>query len=772
MTTDRIPFQVDATRIIPLLASQIYQSPLALLRENAQNAFDAVLMRRQLGDNFEPLIEIQIDTSRIIVSDNGIGMTEDEVRNNYWKAGSSGKNTSVAAAAGVVGTFGIGAMANFGIAKELTMETEAAAGSSRFRTSAASSNLSLRDDCVNFKRLSALGQPGTRVVASIGEEFEIDVEAAKHYIAEFVQLSDVPVVANGELVSRKDPLALVPIPAQAWTLEREQCHLGGNLTANVKLIVSQNADVWISLEHLLWNGSRLSGTLILRSGLASIRTFRSGFGLATIAVPSTYQFGGIANLLSLRPTAGREALTNDSMRFVQTAVVEVEKFVSEQLAKRPESDSSGHFMSWVVANGRFELCANLRMSVSPGDRMPLGEVRTRSMGRQMRYYGGSDQAMIRTFASDENQLLILARQRTRRQCEEAYLTKYCSVEHVLDEPVVESERDVQELTLSERALSFRLQHVLDTDYFIKANVLFGRISHGLPILVDHRDGELRIVLDSEGQTVQLVLQLYERELQAFGSMVKDFARSVVFPRISSYVPSSSRQGAEEFLRAIRKPREVFEYEESDLDSLAQLWKDYEEGKIVLAAAVRQSLTAVSAGIQVVDRSSAQDMGHVVPDVLRNERDIRSGVGDEDYLTLDACPSISRPEISSKAKMLTLSGDEAELRGYRCFLALTPKVRGEIGDFFLQAHKTSIVWGGQRVLYVFLAHSETYGIYYDLQTNEMLAAESGGGSVPTCTIMLQDNIYIPVPDALTESFVPKLGERKRFEVRQDILRVSE
>lgn len=52
MTTTLIPFQIETQRVIQLLAKQIYQSPLALLRENTQNAFDAVRQRLHLSTNF------------------------------------------------------------------------------------------------------------------------------------------------------------------------------------------------------------------------------------------------------------------------------------------------------------------------------------------------------------------------------------------------------------------------------------------------------------------------------------------------------------------------------------------------------------------------------------------------------------------------------------------------------------------------------------------------------------------------------------------------
>ena len=106
-TRDAIPFSVDISRMIELLASQMYPSPFALLRENVQNAFDAVMLRRHAGQTFDAKIEVTIEPHRIVVSDNGIGMSRQELRDHFWRAGSSSKNTDEARAAGVVGTFGI-----------------------------------------------------------------------------------------------------------------------------------------------------------------------------------------------------------------------------------------------------------------------------------------------------------------------------------------------------------------------------------------------------------------------------------------------------------------------------------------------------------------------------------------------------------------------------------------------------------------------------------------------------------------------------------------
>jgi molecular chaperone HtpG len=121
-----IVFQVETDKILNILTNEIYDSPLALLRENLQNAYDAIRMRWvPLG---EPLshgrIDLSISGTTLTITDNGIGMNEVVLTENFWKAGSSGKRSEEARRAGVVGTFGIGAMANFGVSSQVTVRAD------------------------------------------------------------------------------------------------------------------------------------------------------------------------------------------------------------------------------------------------------------------------------------------------------------------------------------------------------------------------------------------------------------------------------------------------------------------------------------------------------------------------------------------------------------------------------------------------------------------------------------------------------------------------
>ncbi|SCY68910.1 ATP-binding protein [Rhizobium sp. NFACC06-2] len=770
MTAKLIPFQIETQRVIQLLAKQIYQSPLALLRENTQNAFDAIRQRLHKGDDFQPRIEIKLFSNKIVISDNGLGMTPDDLRQHYWKAGSSSKNNDEARAAGVVGTFGIGAMANFGIADELTVETESALSGERTLCKAVKEKLSLTDDCIEMHTLDSKSEPGTTIEASISPGSEINIDQAKNYVSEFISLVEVPVYVNGQMISCKPVESYVPTIPETWRNAVSACRLGDRFSADVEMVLSNNADIWIKLTNLVWDGKPLAGRLVLRSGHPNLQTFRSGFGLATASVSSAYQFGGVADLLVLEPTAGREALTVDGMQLLQSMVHEIDGYISVELSKRDECDASTAFMNWVATRDRFDLCGLLRMTIQPGDRLTLNEISNLTKNKPMMLYEGTDQSIIKLHANEDSPLLLAARTNPRRKCEQGYLQRYAKIETVSNKPVITNLRSWKDLSAAESALAFRIESILESDYFLKANVFYADISHQLPILAEKGAESVRIVLNPEGQTLKMLFGLFEHDYSSFGSMAKDFVRTIIFPKVSDFVPSSTRQGAEAFLKAIRRPRELFEYADDDLGTLPKIWEDYQEGLISMEQAVQRSQSAVRGSVQFVDVGASRNVHEVVPDIIQNETALQHAEADI-AVNFEAAPAITRLENTSSAKLLVLGENEPPLRGYRNFLAITDRVREEMGDFFLQPHKTSVVWGGQKTLFIFLHHSGQFGLYYDLQTREVVDAPAGGGAFPSCTIVLKDRIYIPIPEPIAQSFVPTAGQRKRFEVRADILRTD-
>ena len=771
MNTRRIPLQVKSDRVIELFARDIYQSPLSLLRENVQNAFDAILMRRRDGDEFSPRIDVRLCAETVTVSDNGNGMTASELEKNYWYAGNSGKNTEDARNAGVVGTFGIGAMANFGIAERLEVETESSATGERSRSSVDKENLAINQECIDLVSLDSRGEPGTTVTASLAVDGRLDIDEARRYISDFVSLLDVPVYVNGTQESGRSAEEIVPLPPISWRGQDRET--AGRLAADVDLAVAQDGAVWVRLDSIMWSGREMQGSMILRSDRPGLRTYRNGFGLATVGATTAYQFGGVVDLMELCPTAGREALTSTSMQLLQSILAHVDEIVSQLLSCRPECDSSTAFMNWVVRHSRYDLCDHLRIGTDGDERLELGTVKA-DADREYRIYSGADRGLIEQLSSDESPLLLIARYDPRRRCQREYIQRYCAghVSEIRDEPQVTDTLPGSGYSGPEYGILFRIQSILEKDYLLTSEIRFGHITHRVPVFAEKADGKVVITVERNLGAIEVIIGLYENEYSAFGAMVGDFVRSVVFPRISQYVPTSQTHGTQAFLQMIRRRREAFEYEREDITEIPELafWDDVRNDRISIADAIKRTMAASRSDVQVLDSASAASMGDVLPDVAANQVVIdKDGQGGE--LALEALPAIIRSDVSCGAKLLTIPVGEPELAGYRCFLALGRKAREDKAEFFLQPHTTSIVWGGQRVLFIFAHRSEVYGLYYDLESRTLISSDPSGGRYPTCTIFLANQVYIPIPAEIQACFLPAEGERKRFLVRDDLLSVG-
>ena len=205
-TSERIAFDVETERILEILSSEIYDSPKAFLRENVQNAYDAILMRctAQGLPITDRRIQITVGDQQLSVSDDGIGMTEDVLRENFWKAGSSGKKSDLAQQSGVIGTFGIGAMANFGVCIALQVETRSIESSVTLVTGGKRAELRIAEDCIDLQRLEDGREPGTIIRADLDPGFAISEAEAVTYLKQYVRFLPVPVYVNDTLISQDE----------------------------------------------------------------------------------------------------------------------------------------------------------------------------------------------------------------------------------------------------------------------------------------------------------------------------------------------------------------------------------------------------------------------------------------------------------------------------------------------------------------------------------------------------------------------------------------
>ena len=99
----------------------------------------------------------------------------------------------------------------------------------------------------------------------------------------------------------------------------------------------------------------------------------------------------------------------------------------------------------------------------------------------VQYYSGRDETIIATYASEETPLIVLSRRAPRRDCELGYLNLH-GIKEVDVTPRVTNQIPIASLSFAHSALATRIARVLEEDYFLGAEIRFGSISGGLPLL--------------------------------------------------------------------------------------------------------------------------------------------------------------------------------------------------------------------------------------------------------------------------------------------------
>ncbi|MBR0289305.1 MAG: molecular chaperone HtpG [Selenomonadaceae bacterium] len=143
MSVEKMQFQAETKRLLDLVVNSIYTNKEIFLRELISNASDALdklriesLTNKELAEDFEPEIFVLPDenTKTITISDNGIGMTRDEVIANIGTIAKSGtkdfldklREASGSTAQELIGQFGVGFYSAFIVADKVELLTRKA----------------------------------------------------------------------------------------------------------------------------------------------------------------------------------------------------------------------------------------------------------------------------------------------------------------------------------------------------------------------------------------------------------------------------------------------------------------------------------------------------------------------------------------------------------------------------------------------------------------------------------------------------------------------
>jgi len=773
------PLIVHLHQILPLLAKEIYSTSLAFLRENVQNAFDAIRMQRYRErianiPSSQHVIEVIITGMEVTIKDTGIGMTAADMKKFYWSLGETGKATQEAKDAGVVGTFGIGGMANFGVADEIQLISRTNNNSPAVISSVRRDKLSTSEDCIFYSQDSTPGPQGTTIVAKLSQP--IQIEPARSYLHSIVRYVDIPVFINGDRISEDEP---------PWE-NLQRYHEGhqhsttfSGSSGNISLAGSVSIDL-TGRPTVTFNQVNIGGKLVPCSGVLQHRaealsTYRYGFKLADVGISSIYGLSGHIDCAVLRPTAGRDTLDTESKGLLQRCVEIVEKTITEVLSTTSELvDSNISLFRYVLNHGSYNLLqlATVR-TYGLQERTPLGNIRELSQSSEVFYTVGQDPAIMEVFSKQGKVVVLLSTDNYRRRCEEEFLKRFCSAK-VLDADIM-AIREVPESELTEKEQGFLsgIEAILHVRYlldFVRVRpveltrnavvwVPSGKTIPSILVWVDIQHPHIRKLIDYKGS-------------RGYGALIDLFVRDYIFPLIKNAIPSVTSDGFEVLLKRLQSRMEIMRI---DLDDIRAMQEFGTETSVTETQHVSVTSTAVASEISIrradvfnanqIHARAVEQGIDVAEEIVVPEANIPPQV----QSTKHALAQLEIPE-----KILDFTALERELSPWISgfYIALTLDAYSYYKEIIERLPRLEFVWGGYRGSYLFFEREEAV-LYYDIEFSTLLKpqggdlAETGAITGIREPLFTKNNIFLPILPELVSYLVPTI-DPIRIVVRHEML----
>lgn len=369
-------FQIYLPGLLKVLAESLYSTKKVAIRELIQNAHDSCIRRRveTKQATYKPRVDVTIDEENqtVTITDNGSGLTEEDVRTYLATIGRSytrqlGENLSIfnpEEASQLIGQFGMGFLSAFLVASEVVLTTRS--------YKEGSPTLQWRSNGDVHYELEEVDE------APVGTSVELHVKANSSFmliegvlsdtISQYADFLPIPVYLNGDFYpvnAQRPPWeALDPTQATRDYIQRV-------FRVPSPLAVIELSDQVIDLGHDTMT-IPLEGFVFIPPGsVASVQEFgdmnvfiRRMFicERQRDLLPSWARFvRGVVDCTYLQPTASREDLhQDDNFMFIQQAI---EEQLLKGLRRVADEDPTtwkqivrGHtdvIMGWAVQDNEF-----------------------------------------------------------------------------------------------------------------------------------------------------------------------------------------------------------------------------------------------------------------------------------------------------------------------------------------------------------------------------------------------------------------------------------
>lgn len=761
-----VSMEFDAKQMIRLLGNDLYDSPMAMLRENVQNAYDAILERRLVDNEFTPHIEVQITSQSITIKDNGIGMNDTILSNNYWRAGNSGKNTTEAQKAGVVGHFGIGALANFGVCSSLEITTKRFGEHKRYKSIAKTETLNKKDSIsiVEIEDLSTAY--GTEVIATLEHVNSISEASAISYLRPYVEYLDVQVSVNGKVIPQKqieiNPKIKDIVVNEGLLIYKLDADYGKTLPL----------DVSIRLSELKYAGREISGYIFLTSKNPLLMGLRNGFGLASIACSTSYGFGGVANLDILVPTAGREAISRESVSMVSNFIQSAEKQWTDLIAKDPICDNYREFISYVSYNYTDERVGFIKVKDANDNHFYCLNEITNSNANDFLFANNVDPSILQKYANSDKIVLSLTDTGARKRVQMTYLQKR-GVKAVSNDVQVLKIFSTDEIDLDQYMILSELKAILEEDYYLRGfEIKWAKISHNIQFMVmPLGGGSFAIYLSPNCPELKHMVDVRKNDYRLFTPLAKDFVRMFLYQQFSAFMPKNQKDRTDYINRVLHNTKEELEIKYEQMGSMEEMIDKLRRKEITEEDFAKYAKAERNKHSQTINLNQVGD----IEDVVRTTQSFTSSAHATEVRgervtndTILPMPPILCLDNSTSKLLLKAEDPSPVLNNNMMFMALSNKMVNQKRIFFTNPHTTRVIWSMRKLIYLFTDAVGQNTLYYDMELDRKIPDSTGGKSILSTTIITKDKIFVPIVPELYDYFNIREDQKLKFYIHFDEL----
>lgn len=730
------PAGIDFESILRIISKQVYETPLAFIRENVQNAVDAIRIQARRDDSPPGDDTYRIDVTvlgrKIIVRDNGVGMSAADLQNFFWTIGASGKRTPEALAAGCVGIFGIGGFANFGVceALEVISQTQDAMKGTLTRLSQAEIEAAgTAIPSVTREASNAANPRGTIVTGHLRDE--PNMTELQRYLHDFVRYVPTAVYFNKKVISRRrmsdiadrDNFTEVTAGVQKWRR--------GDLKVTGQLFEDRGHTLVATIEALSIAGESVDLVGHLRFENGPIDVFKKGFKLCATQIGSVIGVSGRLDCERFVPTAGRDSLDAETTSLLGQIVMAMERIAVESVLESTERVAQHtRIFRYIVRNGLVERMDNVLVRLADGSESLLGGIRHRAEQGGVGVFFGirQKQALNQIMQARGHLVVLLSSDRHRQNAERQYLERYCGAKPF--DGVIDCVEHYDDLNRFEKIFLSELELNISKSYEVKNfRLIPGKLTEDIPVFVKEHGGRqaIEIFIDVRHQEVTKLQEL--GFTQVLYSLIATFCREYLGPSLKKWSPRFFGDGA------------------LNLDFLAKKRSD-------LWILLKSDIGVVRKGgrRQVVTRSDVQ-MVNI------------GGVGGQQC---EAQPKPDKP----RPRILNIVDEQGStgLAGY--YIRLLDTAFLAYGDLLPACESRGVVWAGNRILFV-ASDNVSVAFQYEIRVDEVVAADMGGAPRAQGAIQLERSmqeiyggLYFPIPRPLNRFLVPQGEEQIRLELHCD------